>query len=106
MDRRSDSAALRCRGGEERHNVACETPQAGAAPCAAARAATVEQHITDPDLAQRLEPLRNLVGTPIHRADLIDHPWVTGGPVRPAMDGAVRSGRQVQLTHSVLQPTL
>src|SRR5438132_9882486 len=26
-----------------------------------------------------------------HRADFVDHPWCTGGPVRPAMDRAVRS---------------
>ena len=89
----SASAPLRRRLGEVRHDVACEASQTFAAACAAARAATVEQHLSDPDVAQRLEPLRDLVGSAVHGADFVNHPRVTGGPVRPAMDRTVRSSR-------------
>src|SRR5262249_45485759 len=102
----SDSDLLRRRGGEERHDVACKAPQAGTAACAAARAAAVKQHITGPGVAQRLELLPDLVGTAVHRADFVDYPRVTGGLFWPAMHRTVRSGRQVQLTHPVLQPAL
>src|SRR5262249_48637948 len=81
-------------------------PQAGAAAGAAARAAAVDEHITGPDLAQRLELRRDLVGTAVHSAALVDHARITSGPVWPAIDRAVRSGRPFQLTHPVLQPAL
>src|SRR5215471_1808349 len=50
-----------------------------------------------------MELLNNLLGTAVHGATYVDGAWITGGPVWPAMDRAVGSRCQTQLTHAVLQ---
>ena len=89
----SDSKLLRWRLGEQWHDLPREAAQALVASCAATGAAAVEQHIANPRFAQRLEPLGNLVGCSVDRADFVDHARITGGPVGPAMNGAVRPRR-------------
>src|SRR5260370_6349820 len=103
---RSDSEPFRWRLGEQRHDLAREAAQALAASGAATRATAVDQHVTNSRFAQRLEPVRDLVGCSVDCADLVDYARITGGAVRPAMNGAVRPCRQFQLAHPVLQSPL
>src|SRR5947209_5002600 len=77
---RSDRKPLRCRLGEQGHDLASEAAQALAASLPATGAAAVDQHVTDPRFAQPLEPLGYLVGRSVDCADLVDRPRIAGGP--------------------------
>src|SRR5207248_9759425 len=83
--------------GEGGHDLAREAPEARAAALAAARAAAIDQHIADPDAAQLVELLRDLVGRAIDRAIAVDDIGIAGGAVGTAMHRAVGARGQFQL---------
>src|SRR5437667_9912588 len=85
----SDRDPLWRRLDEERHDLAREAAQALAAARTPARAAAVDQDVPDAAFSQRLEPLRDVGGCSVHRTYFVYRPRIAGGPVRPAMNGAV-----------------
>src|SRR5262249_60374657 len=86
-----------------RHAAVGEASGALAARAATAGATAVDEDVTGADRAQGMELPHNLFGTAVHGATYIHGVRITGGPVRPAMDRAVRPRCQTQLTHAVLQ---
>src|SRR6185436_6897065 len=88
------------------HDLAGKAPQALSPARATARSTTVDQHVVDADVAELLEPLRDLVGSAVDGTVLVDGPGISGGAVRAAEHRAVGPGGELQLAYPILQPTL
>src|SRR2546421_10672844 len=89
--------------GEGGHDLARKAPEARAAALAAARSAAIDQHITDPDAAQLVELLGDLVGRAIDRAVAVHRIGIAGRAIGTALDGAVGPRREPQLAPPVGQ---
>src|SRR3984957_19748227 len=77
-----------------------------ASASAAARAATVHQHVADPDLLQRFQPASDLIRIAIDRVVHVDRMRIAGGAVGATMHRSVRACCKFKLPHAVLQPSV